>query len=370
MFRMAVFLPLARYETFHIHPVAMPAHWCTVTANHGCLSGRRRKLLFILQGCEMIKEKYVGYLKRLWWLAVLPLSGCKWALLDPKGQVGIDAKSLIITATVLMLIVVIPVIVLTLYFAWKYRATNTEAVFMPKWAHSTSIEVVVWLIPCVIIVFLGILTWKTTHHLDPYRPLDHEKTPITVEVVSLDWKWLFIYPEQKIATVNELAFPANTPVNFKITSDTVMNSFFIPQLGSQIYSMAGMETKLHLIANEPGSFAGISANYSGAGFTGMAFTAIATPTDADFDAWVAKVRASSKILDAGSYKALAEPSQKHPVEYFSAVRPNLFAAIVHQYMGPKKIPVSDEPAPNEGMKMGEKMDMNHMDMSSHSAAEE
>jgi len=280
----------------------------------------------------MIKQTFFGYLKRLSWLAFLPLAGCKWALLDPKGQVGMDERSLIITATLLMLIVVIPVIVLTLYFAWKYRAGNNVADYAPKWAHSTRIELVVWLVPCAIILVLGTLTWKTTHELDPYKPLESDVPPVTVEVVSLDWKWLFIYPELGIASVNELAFPVDTPVNFKITSQSAMNSFFIPQLGSQIYSMAGMQTKLHLIANEPGTFPGISANYSGSGFTGMQFQAIATPTNADFDAWVAKVRASSETLDEAHYKELAKPSEKHPVEYFSSVSPDLFRGIVMQYM--------------------------------------
>ena len=178
------------------------------------------------------------------------LSGCHYSVLDPKGQIAADEKSLIITATLLMLIVVIPVIVLTLWFAWKYRASNTSATYLPNWSYSHRIEAVCWAVPCAIIVVLGVLTWKTTHQLDPFRPIDSKVKPITIEVVSLDWKWLFIYPEQHIATVNEIQFPAGTPVNFRITSDTVMNVFFIPQLGSQIYAMAGMQTQVNLIANE------------------------------------------------------------------------------------------------------------------------
>lgn len=213
------------------------------------------------------------------WLSLAPallLGGCDMTLFNPKGQVGMDERTLIITATLLMLIVVIPVIVMTLAFAWKYRASNTQAEYKPDWHHSNRIEAVVWLVPCVIIAILGWITWESTHKLDPYRPLDSEVKPVTIQAVSLDWKWLFIYPEQGIATVNEIAFPKDTPVNFQITSDSVMNSFFIPQLGSQIYSMAGMMTKLHLIANEEGVFDGISANYSGGGFSGMRFKAIAT----------------------------------------------------------------------------------------------
>ncbi|MGX9460273.1 ubiquinol oxidase subunit II [Shewanella sp. A14] len=262
------------------------------------------------------------------------LAGCEGGVLDPKGQIGIDEKHLIIVATLLMLIVVIPVIFMTLYFAWKYRDGRDEEIYAPKWAHSTAIEVVVWVIPIVIVIILGVITWNSTHDLDPYKPLVHDAKPVTVEVVSLDWKWLFIYPEYGIASVNELAFPANVPVNFKITSDTAMNSFFIPQLGSQIYSMAGMATKLHLIANEPGTFEGISANYSGAGFAGMKFNAIATATAGDFDAWVAKVKQQGNTLDVEQYKQLAEKSENNPVQYYGTVQHGMFNYIVMQYMHP------------------------------------
>lgn len=174
--------------------------------------------------------------------------------------------------------------------------------YAPKWSHSTKIEVVIWTVPILIIIALGVITYKSTHALDPYRPLESDVKPITIEVVSLDWKWVFIYPEQGIATVNKIVFPANTPINFRITSDSVMNSFFIPGLGGQIYAMAGMTTKLHLIANRNAEMDGISANYSGAGFTGMKFKAIAT-TQADFDAWVNEVKASPKQLDNAEYAA-------------------------------------------------------------------
>jgi cytochrome o ubiquinol oxidase subunit 2 len=264
-------------------------------------------------------------------VAVL-LSGCQGGILDPKGQVAADEKSLIITATSLMLLVVIPVIVLTLTFAWKYRAGNHAATYTPKWAHSTRIEVVVWLIPCLIVSCLAVLTWHSTHKLDPYRALDSDKPPVNIEVVAMNWKWLFIYPDQKIATVNEIAFPANVPVNFRITSDTVMNSFFIPQLGGQIYAMAGMQTQLHLIANEAGTYKGFSSNYSGAGFSGMKFNAIAMKSPAEFDAWVKQVRASGKPLDVASYRQLAVPSENHAVTYFASATPRLFDAIVYKYM--------------------------------------
>lgn len=260
------------------------------------------------------------------------LAGCQGGILDPKGQVAADEKSLIITATVLMLLVVIPVIVLTLVFAWKYRASNTEAEYQPKWSHSNKIEAVVWIVPILIVSCLAVVAWNTTHKLDPYRPLDSDKKPINVQVVALNWKWLFIYPDYGIASVNQLEFPKDVPVNFRITSDAAMNSFFIPQLGGQIYAMAGMETKLHLIANETGTYKGISSNYSGAGFSGMKFDAIATPTAAEFEAWVQQVRSSAPKLDANAYLELAKPSENNPASYYTIAEPRLFDAVLHKYM--------------------------------------
>ncbi len=266
-------------------------------------------------------------IKRLPLSAALLLSGCQWVVLDPKGPIGMQERSIILTATVLMLIVVVPVIALTLVFAWRYRASNEKAEYRPNWSHSNRIEAVVWLIPCVIIATLGIITWRSSHALDPYRPLDSKVEPIRIEAVALDWKWLFIYPDWKVATVNEVAFPANVPVEFHITSATVMNAFFIPQLGSQIYAMAGMQTQLHLLANEPGTYHGLSSNYSGAGFSGMTFKAIALRSQ-DFNAWLAKVAASPQALSADAYEQLAKASENNPVAYYSRVQPRLFADIV------------------------------------------
>jgi cytochrome o ubiquinol oxidase subunit 2 len=273
-----------------------------------------------------------GFCKRLAIFPALILSGCggQMDLLDPKGSIGLAEKNLILTSTYAMLIVVVPVIFLTLLFAWKYRQSNTSAEYLPKWAHSTKIEIVVWLIPSLIILYLSILTYKSTHALDPYKPLVSEVKPINVEVVALDWKWLFIYPDLGIASVNRIEFPVGTPVNLKITSDSVMNSFFIPQLGGQIYAMAGMQTKLHLIADEAGDYAGISANFSGQGFSDMKFRAVAT-TPEEFAAWVAKVKSSPNQLDGVNYAAVAVPTEKHPVQYFSKVDANLFQSIVAKY---------------------------------------
>ena len=280
----------------------------------------------------MSKKRYPRLFGILPFLGMLLLSGCNWTLLDPKGQVGIEQKNLILIATGLMLLVVIPVIFMTIAFAWKYRASNKAATYTPDWSHSTKIEVAVWTIPVLIIIALGYVTYKTTHELDPYRPLVSDVKPVQIDVVALDWKWLFIYPEQGIATVNKIVFPANTPVNFRVTSDSVMNSFFIPGLGGQIYAMAGMTTKLHLIANENGEFDGISANYSGAGFTGMKFKATATSQE-DFDKWVAEVKQSPKKLDKAEYDALAKPSENNPVALYSEASPEQFQLIVDKYEG-------------------------------------
>jgi cytochrome o ubiquinol oxidase subunit 2 len=271
------------------------------------------------------------------------LTGCQGGILDPKGQVAADEKSLIITATVLMLLVVIPVIVMTFLFAWKYRASNKDAIYTPKWSHSNKIEAVVWIIPIIIVSCLAVVTWNTTHKLDPYRPLDSDKKPINVQVVAMNWKWLFIYPDLNIATVNQMAFPKDVPVNFRITSDAAMNSFFIPQLGGQIYAMAGMETKLHLIANEAGTYKGISANYSGAGFSGMKFNAIATETPSSLMPGYKRCAASGKSLNADAYLALAKPSENNAVAFFNTPEPRLFDAVLHKYMaGRQSLAATDD----------------------------
>ncbi|ROP49969.1 cytochrome bo3 quinol oxidase subunit 2 [Enterobacter sp. BIGb0383] len=309
------------------------------------------------------------------------LSGCDSALLNPKGQIGLEQRSLILTAFGLMMIVVIPAILMAVGFAWKYRASNKDAKYSPNWSHSNKVEAVVWTVPILIIIFLAVLTWKTTHALEPSKALaDNGEKTVTIEVISMDWKWFFIYPEQGIATINEVAFPANTNVQFKITSNSVMNSFFIPRLGSQIYAMAGMQTNLHLIANEAGTYDGISASYSGPGFSGMKFKAIATPDRAGFDQWVAKVKQSSgSINDMAAYEKIAAPSEYNKVEYFSSVKPDLFKDVTNKFMGhghsmdmtqPEGEKTSHEGM--EGMDMNqpagehsshEGMDMNHAETS-------
>ena len=274
---------------------------------------------------------------------LLALGGCnKLDLMDPKGAIGAQEKNLILLSLGIMLLVVIPVMVLTVVFAWRYRETNTQATYAPRWAHSTGIEVVVWSIPCLIVAFLSVLIWNTTHVLDPYRPLDSAMKPVNVDVVALNWKWLFIYPDYGIATVNRLEIPANTPINFKLTSESIMNSFFIPQLGSQVYAMAGMQTQLHLIADAPGIYEGRSSAFSGPGFSDMHFDTVATGPEA-FAAWLRTAKASSAHLDDATYKSLAQPSSNTPATVYGDVAPGLFDSIVDQFM----------PAPMHSMAMNQ-----------------
>ncbi|MEC3768417.1 ubiquinol oxidase subunit II [Cupriavidus sp. SS-3] len=259
------------------------------------------------------------------------LSGCNLELLDPKGSIGAQEKSLILISLFVMLMVVIPVIFLTLWFAWRYRESNTRATYAPTWSHSTRIEIVVWGIPCVIVACLAVLIWDSTHKLDPYRPLESEVRPLQVDVIALNWKWLFVYPEYGVASVNQLAIPVGTPVSFRLTSESMMNAFFIPQLGSMVYTMAGMQTRLHLIAESPGVYLGQSAAYSGAGFSDMHFKTLASSRE-EFDAWIGKARASGQALDANTYRALEQPSSKDPVTLYASVTPKLFDQVVDKYM--------------------------------------
>lgn len=259
------------------------------------------------------------------------LSGCEMALFDPKGPVAEEARTLILVAFGLMLIIIIPVLFMTVYFPWKYRSSNEGNDYKPNWEHSTQIEIIVWLVPCLIILALGTVTYMTSHSMDPREPLNDED-PLTIQVVALDWKWLFIYPEEQVATVNEIAIPVDRPVEFLITSDTVMNSFFIPQLGSQIYAMAGMENRLNLMASEEGVFRGMSANYSGFGFSGMKFKVHSLPTEG-YDGWINKVKRSQLTLDEVSYEILSHKTKDHAVQYFSDVDPLHFNKTIEKYTG-------------------------------------
>ncbi|GBR51693.1 cytochrome o ubiquinol oxidase subunit II [Neokomagataea thailandica NBRC 106555] len=260
------------------------------------------------------------------------LSGCTVDLLQPAGPIAEMDSKVMILEFVIMLLIVIPTVIATLVFAWKYRASNKQAEYLPTWDHSTKIEIFVWGIPAVIILVLGAISWWSTHAYDPYRPLatTGDVKPLNVQVVALDWKWMFIYPDQGIATINQLAVPTNTPLNFQITSDTVMTSFFIPRLGSMIYAMPGQQTQLHLLASMPGDYLGEASHYSGRGFSDMRFRTLAMDK-AGFDAWVEKVKAGSDALDTASYPSFAAPQEAAPVHYFAHVQPDLFDGIVAKY---------------------------------------
>lgn len=255
------------------------------------------------------------------------------AVLNPSGWVGLQQRNLIVLVSLIMLLIVIPVVVLTIYFGWKYRAGNDKAKYEPEWDNSHLIESIWWGVPLVVVIFFAVLTWMSSHQLDPYKPLQSDVKPLRIQVVALDWKWLFIYPEQQIATVNYIQFPENTPLNFEITSDAPMNSFWIPALGGQIYAMPGMRTKLHLIANKIGSYRGVSANISGEGFAGMTFTAKASSHE-EFDAWVSGVKQSGGSLDAVEYSLLMKPSSYNPVAFYVLRDEGLFDQIVMKYLSP------------------------------------
>ena len=260
------------------------------------------------------------------------LMSCDAAVLDPRGMIGQSEKELLLVSLGLVLIVIVPTLFLTAYFIWKYREKRS-AEHLPDWSYSRKIECAIWLIPIAIIAVLATITWYSTHKLDPYRPLEHDKQHMVIQVVSLDWKWLFIYPDYGIATVGEIAFPVNQPVSFHITSDTVMSSFFIPRLGSQIYTMAGMETKLHLIANKPGVYQGVNTGYSGHGFSDMKFSTVVTDSEQKFEQWIDKARHSPfSLLTKDDFAALAKRSHGYPVTYYASVKQVLFRDIINKYM--------------------------------------
>jgi cytochrome o ubiquinol oxidase subunit 2 len=260
-------------------------------------------------------------------------------LLEPAGTIADQQRDLMNIAGLLSLIIIVPVFFLTFFIAWKYRAGNHKAKHSPDWDHNIWLESLWWAIPCIIIVILAVITWKSTHALDPYRQLDSAKKPVTIEVVALQWKWLFIYPEQNIATVNYVQFPEKTPVNFKITADAPMNSFWIPKLGGQVYAMSGMTTKLHLMADGTGVYRGSSANLSGKGFANMRFMAKSTSAR-DFDTWVADNQKSHPALTFEQYENLAKPSEKNPITYYASPEQNLYDRVIRKYM------------PEHGMGMG------------------
>lgn len=283
---------------------------------------------------------------RLCALAIpLALAGCDMVVMSPSGDIAAQQRDLIVVSVLLMLLIIVPVMFLTLYFAWHYRHSNTKARYEPNWHHSTRLEVVIWSAPLAIIIVLGAITWISTHKLDPYRPLDRldaerpipaDTRPLEVEVVALDWKWLFFYPEYGVATVNEMAAPVDRPITFKITASSVMNSFYVPALAGMIYAMPGMETKLHAVINKEGVFDGLSANYSGAGFSHMRFKFHAV-TNEGFDGWIARVKQNGSALSRDAYLKLEKPSEREPVRYYATVEDGLYSRVLNMCATPGKM---------------------------------
>jgi cytochrome o ubiquinol oxidase subunit 2 len=275
-------------------------------------------------------------------LLSLSLASCSGGVLNPAGPVGREDAIILINATAIMLAIVIPTILLAFWMAWRYRASNTTAEYLPYWSYSGRIEAVVWSIPILTIMVLGGLIWIGSYKLDPFRPLPSKTPPLEVQVVSLDWKWLFIYPQQGIATVNQLVIPAGTPVHFSITSASVFNVFFVPRLGSMIYAMPGMVSQLHLQADEPGQLWGTSAQFSGDGFSDMQFQ-VRSVAQNDFDAWVVSARESGAMLDQAAYEQLMRQTQRVPPSTFKAIESQLFQEVASQKIPPGPGPEPDAP---------------------------
>jgi cytochrome o ubiquinol oxidase subunit 2 len=253
-----------------------------------------------------------------------------FAVLEPAGTIASQQKDLFIFTVILSMVIIIPVFGLLTFILLNYRETNKKSTYRPDWESNKYLEFTWWAFPIAIILVLAVVTWNTSHSLDPFKPIDTPRKPVTVEVIALEWKWLFIYPEYNIASVNYLNVPVSTPINFKISADAPMNSFWIPELGGQIYAMAGMQTKLHLLADEVGTFTGKSSNISGEGFSGMVFS-VESSTVKDFDKWIQSVRSTENILTEEEYSELAEKSRDNPITLYSGVAGNLFNDVIASY---------------------------------------
>lgn len=258
------------------------------------------------------------------------------AILFPKGWIALKERNLLLIIQALMLLVVIPVYFLTYFFSWLYRAHNSDAKYTPDWDDHPVAEMLWWGIPFLLIIIIGSMTWTETYRLDPYKPIASDKKPLRIQVVALQWKWLFLYPEEKIASLNFVQFPKNRPLNFEITADAPMNSFWIPQLGGQIYAMPKMRTKLHLIANEEGDYRGCSANISGSGFASMHFIARAS-SEEDFEKWVESAKKSTNALNLEAYNQLVTPSENNPPTQYQLQEDTLFDQIIMKFMHPQKV---------------------------------
>lgn len=269
----------------------------------------------------------------------LTLEGCRAAVLSPAGPIGAADRTILLDALAIMLAIVVPTILAILTFAWWFRDSNTHARRQPTLTYSGRIELIVWSIPALVVFFLGGIAWIGSQLLDPARPLSSSAKPLEIQVVSLDWKWLFIYPEQGVASMNSLVAPAGVPLHFRITSASVFNVFFVPKLGSEIYSMYGMTTQLNLQADRPGIYPGLSAHFSGDGFSDMAFDLRAVTAE-QFSAWATAAGASGPVLDEAAYRDLLRQSENIKPYTYRSVRPGLFDAIVMQRLAPGDGPES------------------------------
>jgi cytochrome o ubiquinol oxidase subunit 2 len=282
--------------------------------------------------------------------AALFLGGCDWAVLDPKGPIGEANKTILLDSVAIMLAIVIPTIVATLATAWWYRSSNTRARYLPDFEYSGALELIVWAIPLLTIMLLGGVTWIGAHDLDPAKPLVSKEEPLHVQVVSLDWKWLFIYPDQHVASVNRLVIPAGTPVHFTLTSGSVMTAFFVPQLGSMIYTMNKMATQLHLAADEPGAFRGLATHISGDGFADMHFEVVAKSAPEFYD-WLGQVRGAGEDLTSQRYIELSKQSVLPEPIAFKTVEEGLFEKVLDQTLPPGPGPIA-ETNPGAGARKG------------------
>jgi cytochrome o ubiquinol oxidase subunit II len=273
-------------------------------------------------------------------LTSMSLAGCSGSVLDPAGPVAGGEQIILLDALGIMMVIVVPTILTTLWFAWWFRSSNGHALYRPAWVYSDKLEVVVWCIPALTVLFLGGLAWTGSHKLDPARPLESQVSPLEIQVVSLDWKWLFIYPEQHVAVVNRLVLPVGRPVHFRLTSSSVMNVFFVPRLAGEIYTMNGMVTELNLQADRTGRYPGLSAQFSGDGFAGMSFDTEVT-SDQDFGKFIAAARAAPTRLDGVRYRALSRPSESVPVQLFADVSDGLFEDIASRRLPPGEGPRSN-----------------------------
>lgn len=290
-------------------------------------------------------EKIILFALFLGWLGgflVILVHGGDVSVLNPKGLVADKERNLMFFGTLLSLIIVIPVFALTFGIAWRYRESNKAAKYTPNWDHSRLLESIWWGVPTVLIVILSVITFKSSHDLDPFKPIQAAEKSLKIQVVALQWKWLFIYPEQNIATVNYVQFPKDRPINFEVSADAPMNSFWIPSLGGQIYAMSGMSTKLHLLAYDEGVYNGSSANISGRGFAGMNFKAESVD-QAKFNAWVRVSQSQSKTLDFDAYESLAKPSENDPPSSYAPIEQNLYEKIIYQYVYIPPVNSGDKP---------------------------